>query len=182
MVSAEPSYTSTVPPQPPALLRKLTMVRPREPDPTGRRSVSVSRRIPAPAAAIFAILCDPRRHVELDGSGDIVTLLPDAPSRLGLGVQFAMQMHHGFPYRVRNTVVEFEEGRRIAWSHAGGHRWRYVLEPQPDGQTLVTETFDWSTAKLPAAIERMGIPERNLPGMRATLEHLERLVSAAGKG
>ena len=31
--------------------------------------VSVSRRIEAPAARIFAVLADPRRHLEIDGSG-----------------------------------------------------------------------------------------------------------------
>ena len=26
-------------------------------------------------------------------------------------------------------MVEFEEGRRIAWRHFAGHIWRYILEP-----------------------------------------------------
>jgi hypothetical protein len=31
--------------------------------------VRVSRRIEAPAADIFRVLADPRRHLEIDGSG-----------------------------------------------------------------------------------------------------------------
>ena len=56
----------------------------------------------------------------------------------------------GCPYRTDNTVVEFEEGRLIAWCHFNRHRWRYELEPLGDGSTLVTETFDGRTALVPA--------------------------------
>jgi hypothetical protein len=31
----------------------------------------------------------------------------------------------GASYKITNTVVEFEEGERIAWRHLSGHRWRY---------------------------------------------------------
>jgi hypothetical protein len=34
-----------------------------------REPVAVSRRIAAPAAGVFLILADPRRHTDLDGSG-----------------------------------------------------------------------------------------------------------------
>lgn len=176
------TYTSAVPPKPPAFLRRLRIPNPlqREPDPTGKRSLSVSRRIDARPARIFAVLADPRRHPELDGSGTVQTIGPDAPTRLGPGVQFTAEMRRPIPYRVRNVVVEFEEGRRIAWAHGSGHRWRYTLEPLDDGSTLVTETFDWSTAKAPAVIERLGYPERNLPDMEATLARLEAIVLAEG--
>ena len=51
------------------------------------------------------------------------------PERLSQGATFGMDMKpFGMPYKIRNTVVEFDEGRRIAWRHFGGHRWRYVLE------------------------------------------------------
>ena len=48
-----------------------------------------------------------------------------------------------------------EEGRRIAWAHLGGWRWRYEFEPV-EGGTKVTETFDWSTAKLKLPLEIAG--------------------------
>lgn len=178
--AADGPYTSGVPPKPPQALLDLKAKIPnplqREPDPSGRRSISVSRRIDAPATRIFAILANPRRHPDIDGSGTVVAIRPGAPTRLGLGVQFGADMRRGASYRIVNTVKEFEEGRRIAWAHKAGHRWRYVLEPLDDGGTLVTETFDWSTAVAPRVIERLGYPERNRPGMEATLARLEELV------
>ena len=50
---------------------------------------------------------------------------------------------------MRSKVVEFEDNRRIAWSHLGGHRWRWEVKPTDDGKTIVTETFDQSTARFP---------------------------------
>jgi hypothetical protein len=49
-----------------------------------------------------------------------------------------------------NHVVEFEEGRRIAWRPAPpgeqppGHLWRWTLEPVDETHTLVTHTYDWT--------------------------------------
>ena len=37
------------------------------------------------------------------------------PERLGLGATFGMSMHLGISYSMVNTVIEFEENRRIAW-------------------------------------------------------------------
>jgi hypothetical protein len=47
-------------------------------------------------------------------------------------------------------VVEFEEGRRIAWRPAEpgkrppGHLWRWELEPAGASRTRVTCTYDWT--------------------------------------
>jgi hypothetical protein len=83
------------------------------------------------------------------------------------------------PYRISNTVVEFEADRRIAWAHVGGHRWRYELEPV-EGGTRVIETFDWSTAKAPRVIELMKYPAKNLTAIERTLERLvARFATAA---
>lgn len=80
-------------------------------------------------------------------------------------------MKLGVPYPIENTVVEFEEDRLIAWRHFGGHRWRYELEPV-DGGTKVTETFDWSTSKLPAVLEILRVPRRNTASIEKTLDRL----------
>lgn len=137
------------------------------------RTVSVSRTIAAPAQKIFDLLADPAMHPVLDGSGTVKKSVGGNPQRLSLGARFGMDMRIGLPYRIRNTVVEFEEGRRIAWRHFGRHVWRYELEPV-DGGTKVTETFDWSGAISPRFIERMGYPKKHPAGMAATLERLER--------
>jgi hypothetical protein len=82
-----------------------------------------------------------------------------------------MRMRIGLPYLIRNTVVEFEENRRIAWRHFGRHIWRYELEPV-EGGTLVTETFDWGPALAPQVLEVAKAPQANLRGITATLEQL----------
>lgn len=127
--------------------------------------------VAAPASEIFDLLCDPSLHGEIDGSG-MVQASRDGAVRLALGTRFGMDMKLGpLPYRMSNTVVEFETDRRIAWAHFGGHRWRYELEPVEDG-TRVTETFDWSTAKAPKFIELMKYPAKNLTAIERTLERL----------
>jgi hypothetical protein len=68
--------------------------------------------------------------------------------------------------------VEFEDGRKIAWRHFAGHRWRWELHDLGDGRTEVTETFDWSTARFPRVIELLGFPARNREGIEATLDRL----------
>jgi uncharacterized protein YndB with AHSA1/START domain len=139
------------------------------------REVSIARDIAAPATAIFAVLTDPSQHPLIDGSGSVRHGRDDA-MRLGLGTRFSMDMHMGLAYRVTNTVVEFDEGRLIAWRHFGGHRWRWRLEPLADGGTRVTESFDWSTSIAPRLLERRGFPARNRAGMEATLDRLEALL------
>ena len=86
----------------------------------------------------------------------------------------------GLPYKIRNRVVEFEEGRLIAWRHFGGHRWRYELDAGPDGGTRVTETFDYSRYnRVGAAVIRLaGFPERNRRGIEETLVRLKAAAEA----
>jgi hypothetical protein len=87
-----------------------------------------------------------------------------------------MRMHYLVPYVITNEVVEFEEGRRIAWRHVGHHVWRYELAATGDGGTVVTETFDWAPSRAPRVLELLGIPERNTRSIEATLRRLQDLV------
>ncbi|GGS26402.1 hypothetical protein GCM10010171_19880 [Actinokineospora fastidiosa] len=98
--------------------------------------------------------------------------------RLKLGDRFGMDMKMGLPYKIRNTVVEFEEGRLIAWRHFYGHRWRWQLKDLGDGRTEVTETFDWSTARIGLLLEWVRFPGKNLKSIRATLERLDKMFPA----
>lgn len=135
------------------------------------RTVSRSRVIPAPAAERFAVLAHTDGHVAIDGSDTLNSSIESKP--LGPGVTFAMKMHAGpIPYRITNTVVEWEPDQLIAWRHFGRHRWRWELREVDDG-TEVTETFDWSGALSPRVLEWMGYPKRHPPAMEATLERLE---------
>ena len=141
-------------------------------------SLAVSRSVvvQAPAQEVFDLLADPARHPEFDGSGSVKARLRGAP-RLGPGARFGMRMQIVVPYVIGNTVVEFEEGRRIAWRHFGRHVWRYELEPVAGG-TRVTETFDWSGALSPRALELVGYPAKNARSIEQTLPRLKALAEA----
>jgi hypothetical protein len=144
------------------------------------QSVSVERVISAPPEKIFDVLADPSQHPVIDGSGTVKHTRGDQPARLSLDAKFGMSMRLGVPYAITNTVVEFEEGRRIAWRHFGGHRWRYELEPVDSG-TRVRETYDWSTAILGTRlyIVATGWPKRGEKAMAQTLERLDAHVTGA---
>lgn len=123
--------------------------------------IEVSRRIEAPAALIFEILANPQRHMDFDGSGMLRGPLVDSPISK-VGDTFTMKMHRlGDDYLILNYVVEFEPHRRIFWEPApgdvsraedndpskvgipAGYRWGYVLAPDGDDATVVTEVFDF---------------------------------------
>lgn len=142
------------------------------------RSLSRSVTVPAAPDEVFAVLADPRRHPEIDGSGTVKGRVR-GPERLYLGARFGMRMRYLLPYVISSTVVDFEEGRRIAWRHLGHHVWRYELAPAAGGGTVVTETFDWSTARSPRALELAGIPQRNAESIERTLARLADVVGGA---
>jgi hypothetical protein len=94
-------------------------------------------------------------------------------------------MQLGGPYEMTSTVVEFEEGRRIAWqprpSNAafalviGGRIWRYELEPV-EGGTLVRETWDVRQERFPLPLLVARSATRR--AMARTLERLEERLAA----
>jgi uncharacterized protein YndB with AHSA1/START domain len=129
------------------------------------------RVIPASAQQIFDMLADPRQHALIDGSGWVKGAQDDAPDRLSLGRKFGMRMRAGVPYKMTNEVVEFDEPHRIAWRHAGGHIWRYLLEPAEQG-TLVTEEFDWGPSRAPWVLRLSQSIGRNRKSIDATLARL----------
>ena len=135
--------------------------------------VSVERFIPAAPGLIFEILADPRQHSKIDGSGSVRAAQVSAPPRLSLGAKFAMNMKIGVPYKMTNTVVEFEENRCIAWQHFGGHIWRYILEPV-DGGTKVTEQFDYKGSKSVLMLKLRRSMSTNEKFMTKTLENIEK--------
>jgi hypothetical protein len=138
--------------------------------------VSRSTVVPASAETIFDVLADARRHREFDGSGSVRDAFVDAPERLSLGAKFGMKMRIVVPYSMTNTVVEFEEGRRIGWRHVGGHVWRYILEPV-EGGTKVTEEFDWSTNRAPLMLKVMNAQKNNANAIDKSLVRLVAMFS-----
>ncbi len=158
--------------------------------------VSVSRRIEAPAERIFALLADPSRHTDFDGS-EMLRGPEGGGSLSGVGDRFVMRMYFdgmGGDYAMDNHVVEYDAPRRIAWtpsaadervtSRAGGevgvpagHRWSFDLQPDGPDATVVTETYDCT--KAPDEL-RQAVQQGELwrDAMTATLERLEAAVSA----
>jgi len=115
---------------------------------TGNEQVKSARIvINAPAEKIFAVLSNPHRHKEIDGSATIQENI-SGPDKLILGSKFGMKMHLGIDYRIKNTVVEYSENSLIAWRHLGRWIWRYELVNIGAQTTQVTETFDASRAPL----------------------------------
>lgn len=108
--------------------------------------VNASRVIAAPAADIFELIADPARQPEWDGNDNLRHAPADQRVR-GVGDVFTMTIHLGSDRE--NHIVEFEEGRRIAWRPCEigkpqpGHLWRWELEPVDDTHTRVTHTYDW---------------------------------------
>jgi uncharacterized protein YndB with AHSA1/START domain len=148
-------------------------------EPVTQRQISLSHVVDASPHQIFELLVDPANHPLLDGSGSVRASRSTGPRRLELGARFGMDMRIGLPYKILNTVVEFEPDRLIAWRHFSGHRWRWQLRDLGDGRTEVTETFDWSTARSPRTIELLGFPARNRKGIEATLGRLDHLLAGS---
>ncbi len=139
--------------------------------------VSSSREIAAPADKIFELIADPSLQPRWDGNDNL------AEARTGQRVRaagdvFTMTLTMGSDRT--NHVVEFEEGRLIAWrpSEPGreppGHLWRWQLESLEESRTLVTHTYDWSrlTDEMRLPIARAMTADK----LRASIERLAELA------
>jgi uncharacterized protein YndB with AHSA1/START domain len=99
--------------------------------------------INAPAHVIFELLANPSAHQRFDGSGTVKSAV-SGPERLYLGATFGMAMKIKVPYRIKNTVIAFEENKKITWCHLMKWTWCYELQAITPNQTVVTESFDAS--------------------------------------
>jgi len=109
--------------------------------------VSASRDIAAPAEEIFELIANPSEQPQWDGNDNLAEA-PAGQRVRAVGDVFVMTLTRG---NVReNHVVEFIEGRRIAWRPAEpglpppGHLWRWELTPIDASRTHVTHTYDWT--------------------------------------
>lgn len=142
----------------------------------GPNQVSRSVEVHAPAGELFAIVADPRRHRELDGSGTVRDNV-SGPARLTPGARFSTKMTmFGLPYRITSTVIVVEPDQLIEWRHPLGHRWRWEFAAVTPTTTRVTETFDYrDTGPVKDRLkyyERTGFAKRNAVGIESTLSRL----------
>jgi hypothetical protein len=139
----------------------------------GPRAVSRSVQVAAPAADVFALIVDPHRHPELDGSGTVRDIDVKGPHRLSTGDKFTVGMtQFGLPYKITSKVIAVEDNRLVEWQHPMGHKWRWELAEVSPGTTKVTETFDYSTAKIPLIVQLGGYHKKNADGIESTLQAL----------
>ena len=111
------------------------------------RVVSASRVVAAGADRVFELIADPSQQPRWDGNDNLSEAAPGQRVR-AVGEVFTMITTKG---NVReNHVIEFGEGRRIAWRPAEpgqeppGHVWRWELDPIDASHTRVTHTYDWT--------------------------------------
>jgi hypothetical protein len=165
------------------------------------KQIEVSRKIGAATAPIFEILANPQRHMDFDGSDMLRGAVLDRPIS-DVGDTFTMKMNRlGGDYLMLNYVVEFEPDRRIFWEPApgdpsrtdgdpskvgipAGYRWGYILTPDGDDATVVTEVFDYGTVteEIRQSLLSDGgvwINGNNsvLESMTASLERLEKIIT-----
>jgi hypothetical protein len=155
-------------------------------DPARPTRIEVSRQIGASPAEVFAVLRDPKGHVDIDASGMLMDSTGEPVEQVG--DRFTVHMDRRAlgdldwtDYDVEVVITTYEEDREIAWTIEGRmnpplrHVYGYRLEPNADG-ALVTSYYDWSELDpaWAAAADRFPIvPESAL---KATLGILDRTV------
>ncbi|HEV7829248.1 MAG TPA: SRPBCC family protein [Pseudonocardiaceae bacterium] len=113
--------------------------------------IQVSRIVEAPVERVFALIADPDRHPDLDGTGTLRasrthTVITE------VGDVFIMDVHaHDIGRNQSQSVVTtYVRDRALGWAPGPvdrdpfGHTFTFTLEPNGDDQTLVTLTYDWS--------------------------------------
>ena len=145
------------------------------------RIVSASREIAAGPQEIFELIADPAQQPRWDANDNLAEAA--AGQRIHrTGDVFVMRNTGG---NVReNHVVEFDEGRRVAWTPAEpgklppGHLWRWELDPIDASRTRVTHTYDWTRLtdenRLPRA------KATSAEKLQASLDRLAALVEGSG--
>jgi uncharacterized protein YndB with AHSA1/START domain len=148
--------------------------------------VTLTRRVAASPADVFAVITDPRQHVEIDGSGMLVAT--DARRLQAVGDTFDMDMDRDplgdLPmgkYKVRNTVTTFVPDEVLEWNVGGvdqppfGHVYGYQLQAAGPEQTDVTLYCDWTGVRASSIRDRFPIVPVHM--LERSLDNLDRIVT-----
>jgi len=145
------------------------------------RVVSATRDIAAGTGPIFELIADPAQQPRWDGNDNLAEAAEGQRVR-SVGQVFTMTLTMG---SVReNHVVEFEEGRRIAWKPAEpgqeppGHLWAWTLQPTDSSRTRVTHTYDWTHLTDPNRLARARATTADK--LQASLDRLAALAEDKG--
>ena len=149
--------------------------------------LTLTRRIDALADAVFAVITDPRQHVDIDGSGMLMAA-PDAQPLRAVGDTFDIDMDReplgDLPmgkYKVRNTVTKFVPGLALEWNVGGvdqppfGHVYGYELVAAEPGVTDVTLYYDWTGVRASRIRDRFPIIPVHM--LEKSLDNLEQIVT-----
>ncbi len=150
-------------------------------------SISATRTIDASSKDLFAVLTNPHRHTELDGSGFVLGL--DRGDRIEKnGQQFRMNMsgdHMGGDYQTDNHVTGYDENHLLAWRTAPagqeppGWEWVWELKSTGSGSTDVTVTYDWSEVTDKELLKKLSFPLVPQEALESSLGNLAAAVSQA---
>jgi uncharacterized protein YndB with AHSA1/START domain len=144
------------------------------------QQIQVSRTVEAPVERVFALIADPDRHPDLDGSGTLRasrthTVITEVGDVLIMDLH-ADDIGHS---QSQSVVTTYVRDRALGWSPGPvgrdpfGYTFTFTLEPDGDDQTLVTLTYDWSAVtdeQLLATMPRVSREE--------LIRTLDRLVAA----
>jgi len=124
---------------------------------TESRVVSARGEVRAKPEHIFELIADPSRQPEWDGNDNLANA-SDGQRVRAVGDVFTTMLTRG---SVReNHVVEFVEGRLIAWKPAEpgcapvGHLWRWTVDPIDAERSVVVHTYDWTELEDESRFER----------------------------
>ncbi len=143
------------------------------------RVVQAEGVVAAPATTVFELIADPALQPRWDGNDNLGEAASGQRVQ-SVGQTFVMTLTSG---SIReNHVVEFDEGRLIAWrpsepgSPPPGHLWRWELTPMDAATTRVVHTYDWTQLADPTRLERARATTSDK--LQASLDRLARLAES----
>ncbi len=121
------------------------------------RIATASRELHATPERIFELIADPSLQTSWDGNDNLAHAASGQRVH-SVGDVFTMNLTSESTRE--NHVVEFVEGRSIAWKPAEvgrapiGQLWRWELTPLDETRTLVVHTYDWTDLEDESRLER----------------------------
>lgn len=149
--------------------------------------ITVEQTIQASSADVFDVLSNPARHVELDGSGFVIS--DEKSNRIqGTGDVFTMNMtgdHMGGDYQTDNHVTGYSQNQLLAWQTAPagqeppGWQWVWELEAEGSGSTKVRHTYDWSNVTDEELLSKISFPLVKESQLQSSLDNLSQAVTGS---
>ncbi|MEO3938099.1 SRPBCC family protein [Dermatophilaceae bacterium Soc4.6] len=151
------------------------------------KRTTVTRTIDAPASEVFEVLTLPQRHVELDGSGFVLSV--DRGDRItATGQVFTMNMsgdHMGGEYKTDNHVTGYDKNSLVSWKTAPagteppGWEWVWELDATGPDSTDVTLTYAWEKVTDKDILSKVHFPLVSKDQLETSLGNLAAAASGS---